>query len=245
MNPVKPMLAVSGQPFNSEGWIFEPKIDGTRCLAGVSSSGMRLHNRRLFDITYRYPELVIALALGASSCVLDGEITVFVDGKPSFAALAERDHQNERLRIDYLSRALPASYVVFDILYAKERSVMHLPLRERKQILRDELQESEIVTIADSFPEKGEDYFQAALKMGIEGIVAKRLDSRYEPGTRSQEWRASLLSWCRSLPWRSRRTATFAHRCSCAPEMTKSRKSAQYISSIDCKKLRAGVQPAP
>jgi DNA ligase D-like protein (predicted ligase) len=188
MNPVKPMLAVSGQPFNSEGWIFEPKIDGTRCLAEVSSSGVRLHNRRLSDITYRYPELAIALAQGASGCVLDGEIAVFADGRPSFAKLAERDHQNDRLRIDFLSRSMPASYVVFDIIYAKEKSVMNLPLRERKSILHEELQDSEFVTIADSFPEKGEDYFQAALEVGIEGIVAKRLDSVYEPGTRSQNW---------------------------------------------------------
>jgi ATP-dependent DNA ligase len=103
-------------------------------------------------------------------------------------SLAERDHQSDRLAIDYLSRTLPASYVVFDILYAKERCVMDLPLRERKSILHEELQDSEFVTIADSFPEKGEDYFQAALKMGIEGIVAKRLDSVYEPGMRSQDW---------------------------------------------------------
>jgi ATP-dependent DNA ligase len=198
MNLVKPMLAVSGRPFNSPEWIFEPKIDGTRCLAEVTSSGVRLYNRRLFDITYRYPELAAALAQ-ASGCVLDGEVAVFVDGKPSFAALAERDHQNERMRREYLARALPASYVVFDILYAKERSVMDLPLRERKQILREELQESEAVSIAVSFPEKGEDYFHAAQKMGIEGIVAKRLDSVYEPGTRSQNWikikKASSWTW--------------------------------------------------
>jgi DNA ligase D-like protein (predicted ligase) len=187
MNPVKPMLAVSGQPFNSPEWIFEPKIDGTRCLAEVTSSGVRLYNRRLFEITSRYPEITAALAQ-ASGSVLDGEIAVFLEGKPSFAALAERDHLSDRLAIDYLARALPASYVVFDILYAKERSVMDLPLRERKQILREELQESEFVTIADSFPEKGEDYFQAAQKMGIEGIVAKRLDSVYQPGTRSPDW---------------------------------------------------------
>jgi DNA ligase D-like protein (predicted ligase) len=188
MNLVKPMLAVSGQPFNSPEWIFEPKIDGTRCLAEVTSSGVRLYNRRLFNITDRYPELAAALARGSQPCVLDGEIAVFLEGKPSFAALAKRDHLSDRLAIDYLARALPASYVVFDILYAKERSVMDLPLRERKQILREELQESESVTIADSFPEKGEDYFQAAQKMGIEGIVAKRLNSRYEPGTRSPDW---------------------------------------------------------
>jgi DNA ligase D-like protein (predicted ligase) len=188
MNPVKPMLAVSGQPFNSAEWIFEPKIDGTRCLAEVSKGGVRLYNRRLLDITYRYPEIAASLAQGASGCMLDGEIAVFVDSKPSFAKLAERDHQSERMSIEYLASALPASYVVFDILYAKERSVMDLPLWQRKRILHEELQESETVTIADSFLEKGEDYFQAALKMGIEGVVAKRQDSIYLPGTRSPNW---------------------------------------------------------
>lgn len=188
MHPVKPMLAVSGRPFNSAEWIFEPKIDGTRCLAEVSKRGVRLYNRRMLDIAYRYPEIDAALAQGASGCMLDGEIAVFVDSKPSFDALARRDHQSERMRIEYLASTLPASFVVFDILYAKERSVMDLPLRQRKRILHEELQENEMVAIADSFPEKGEDYFQAALKMGIEGVVAKRLDSAYQPGTRSPDW---------------------------------------------------------
>jgi ATP-dependent DNA ligase len=92
------------------------------------------------------------------------------------------------MKIDYLSHAMPVSYIVFDILYAKGKSVMSLPLRERKAILQEVLEESDIVSIADSFPEKGEDYFQAALKMGIEGVVAKRLDSQYRPGIRSQDW---------------------------------------------------------
>ena len=143
MDPVKPMLAVSGQPFNRAGWIFEPKIDGTRCLTTVSRD-VRMQNRRLVDISYRYPEVVGALALTARECVLDGELTVFVKGRPSFRALAERDHQSERMKIDYLSHAMPVSYVVFDILYAKGKSVMDLPLRERKDILHEELEESEI-----------------------------------------------------------------------------------------------------
>jgi len=187
MNPIKPMLAVSGQPFNSEGWIFEPKIDGTRCIASLMS-GVVLQNRRLANITYRYPEVVKALAGNAPLCVLDGEIAVFLNDRPDFAALAERDHQSERMRIEYLSQALPASYVVFDILYAEGESVMDRPLGERKMILQEVLQESEAVTIAESFPERGEDYFQAALKMGIEGVVAKRLESFYQPGVRSQDW---------------------------------------------------------
>jgi DNA ligase D-like protein (predicted ligase) len=188
MHPVKPMLAVSGKPFNSAEWIFEPKIDGTRCLAEVSERGVRLYNRRQIDIAYRYPEITESLAQGASGCMLDGEIAVFVDSKPSFAALAKRDHQSERMRIEYLTSTLPASFVVFDILYAQERNVIDLPLWQRKRILHEEVQESEAAIIVDSFPEKGEDYFLAALKMGIEGVVAKRLDSAYQPGTRSPDW---------------------------------------------------------
>jgi DNA ligase D-like protein (predicted ligase) len=187
MDPVKPMLAVSGQPFNRAGWIFEPKIDGTRCITTVAKD-VRLQNRRLVDITYRYPEVVGALAHAARECVLDGEITVFVKGRPSFRALAGRDHQVNGMKIEYLSRAMPVSYIVFDILYANGKSVMDRPLRERKEVLHEVLQEGEIVSIVDSFPEKGEDYFQAALKTGIEGVVAKRLASRYLPGIRSQDW---------------------------------------------------------
>jgi DNA ligase D-like protein (predicted ligase) len=188
LSPLKPMLAVSGQPFDSPEWIFEPKIDGTRAMAVVSSGGVRLHNRRLIDISYRYPELKEALAGGSSGCIFDGEVAVFEDGKPSFHALAKRDHQSEQMRIDYLSRALPASYVVFDILYARGTSLMDLPLVERKSILAEELDESEAVSIVDFFPESGRDYFSAALKMGIEGIMAKRLASTYEPGRRSRDW---------------------------------------------------------
>jgi ATP-dependent DNA ligase len=92
------------------------------------------------------------------------------------------------MKIEYLSRAMPVSYIVFDILCANGESVMDRPLRERKEVLHEVLQEGEIVSIVDSFPEKGEDYFQAALKTGIEGVVAKRLASRYLPGIRSQDW---------------------------------------------------------
>ena len=188
MNPIKPMLAVSGKPFSSKGWIFEPKIDGTRCIASaMKENDLVLQNRRLVNITFRYPELAEALSL-VSGCVLDGEIAIFSDGRPDFAALSEREHLMEKLRIDYLSRARPASFVIFDILFAQGKSVMDRPLIERKKILSRELVESEHVTLIDYFPEKGEDYFQAALKVGIEGVMAKREDSVYQPGIRSPDW---------------------------------------------------------
>jgi ATP-dependent DNA ligase len=179
MNPIKPMLAVTGKPFSSNDWIFEPKIDGTRCIAHIHK-GVVLQNRGLTNISYRYPEIVEALAKAASECVLDGEIAVFNDGKPDFAALAEREHQTRKLKIEYISKTTPASYVVFDILFAKGKNVMSLPLKERKEILKKELREDDIITLADYFPEKGEDYYQAALKLGIEGVMAKRLASIWE-----------------------------------------------------------------
>ncbi len=185
--PIKPMLAVLGKPFSSKDWIFEPKIDGTRCIAHIQKS-IVLQNRRLTNIAYRYPEIVDALSNSASGCIFDGEIAVFSDGKPDFAALADREHQTQRLRIEYLSKATPASYVVFDILYSKGENVMARPLHERKAILKETLQESDGVTLADYFSEKGEDYFQAALKLGIEGVMAKRLDSTYQPGVRHPDW---------------------------------------------------------
>lgn len=181
------MLAVIGKPFSSRDWIFEPKIDGTRCIAHVQK-GVSLHNRRMTDIAFRYPEIVAALSNSASGCVFDGEIAVFSEGIPSFAALAEREHQTKKFRIEYLSKTIPASYIVFDILFSKGEDVMARPLRERKAILKETLSENDGATLADYFPENGDEYFQAALKLGIEGVMAKRLDSAYQPGVRSPDW---------------------------------------------------------
>jgi len=182
------MLAVSGNPFSSEDWLFEPKIDGTRCIAHLSEQRVALQNRRLRWITPRYPELADSLAQGIKNCVLDGEIAVFKEGVPDFASLAQRDHQADSLRIDYLSKSMPATYVVFDILFWEGVSVMDLPLIERKQILKKALQESDSITITDYLLEKGEAYYQAAVKLGLEGIMAKRKSSRYLPGIRSSDW---------------------------------------------------------
>ncbi|HNX40399.1 MAG TPA: non-homologous end-joining DNA ligase [Methanothrix sp.] len=189
---VLPMLAVSGRPFGAVGWIFEPKIDGTRCLAWAGGGGGResvlLYNRRQIDITHRYPEIAADLDAGGPRCLLDGEIAVFSEGRPSFASLARRDHQSEALKIEYLSKNLPASFVVFDILSLRGESLMGLPLSARKEILREVVSSGEQVVLVDSFPEKGTAYFQAALKMGIEGVMAKRLESTYQPGSRSRDW---------------------------------------------------------
>ena len=182
------MLAVSGRAFSGKGWIFEPKIDGARCIAYISNNTVELKNRRMRSIAYRYPEIIRALKQSAGDCVLDGEMAVMSKGIPSFSTLAVREQQIQRTRIDYLSENLPASYIVFDILCRGKESLMDRPLLERKSILKEHLQESNVVTIIDYLPEDGEAYYKAALGMGLEGIMAKRLASPYQPGIRSKDW---------------------------------------------------------
>ncbi len=112
-------------------------------------------------------------------------MAVFSKGIPDFRSLEMRDQQMQSLRIDYLSKATPANYIVFDILYKGQKNLMELPLLERKLILKQELQENDFVTIIDYLQNDGEAYFKAALKKGLEGIMAKRLASSYQPGVRS------------------------------------------------------------
>ena len=188
MTQIKPMLAVPGKVFSSKEWIFEPKIDGSRCMAYISNGTVELLNRRQRSITFRYPEIAKALRQAASDCILDGEMAVFSKGIPNFSSLAVREQQIKSIRIDYLSKAMPASYIVFDILQTGQESLMNRPLLERKSILSKELQENDFVTIIDYMQEKGDAYYEVALKKGLEGIMAKRSASPYQPGVRSRDW---------------------------------------------------------
>jgi len=77
MITIKPMLAVQGKAFSDKDWIFEPKVDGARCIAHISDKTVKLQNRRLKPITYRSPEVVRSLRQNAGDCVLDGEMAVF------------------------------------------------------------------------------------------------------------------------------------------------------------------------
>ena len=186
--PIKPMLAVSGKIFSSKGWIFEPKIDGTRCIAYIQNGTVELQNRRFRPMGSRYPEIIKALKESAGDCILDGEMTVFSKGVPSFASLAVRDQQVDGIRIDYLSKALPAVYIVFDILCKGQENLMNLPLIERKSILQLELLESDFITIIGYLEKDGEAYLKAVLEKGLEGVMAKRMASTYQPGIRSHDW---------------------------------------------------------
>jgi bifunctional non-homologous end joining protein LigD len=182
------MLAKSSPPFDSERFLFELKWDGTRCIAFVESTAVRLQNRRLLDITRRYPEFrALKDHLKARSAVLDGEIVVLEQGVPKFHRLQQRDHIEDAEKIQLLSGLIPATYVVFDLLYLNRQSLMGRPLTERRDLLKGLFPYSGNIVFSESFSE-GKGLFSAALRKGFEGIMAKDRSSPYLPGERSGYW---------------------------------------------------------
>ncbi len=182
------MLAKSSSPFDSADHFFELKWDGTRCIAFVYRKNLRLQNRRLLDITYRYPEFQqIKRYLKVKSAVFDGEIVVLKEGIPNFDKLQQREHIEDIERIEMLSLLIPATYIVFDLLYLNGKSVMHKPLTERRDLLRGLFPLSYNVILSEAYSE-GKKLFRMALRKGFEGIMAKEKSSPYLAGERSGYW---------------------------------------------------------
>lgn len=188
---IPPMLARIGRPFDDPAWLFEIKWDGTRALAFVEGGEYRLLNRKRNDAKPRYPELA-ELASLPDGTVLDGEITVLVDGRPSFHGMLQREQARGEARARSLARALPAVYVAFDQLYRAGESLLDAPLAERRDALRETLAGAGAggrVILSEGVVGGGLAYFEEAERRELEGIVAKRLDSRYLPGRRTDAWR--------------------------------------------------------
>jgi bifunctional non-homologous end joining protein LigD len=186
-NLYKPMLAqTGGAPFNSKDWIFEIKWDGFRAISYIDDE-LRIISRNGSELKHNFPELLELKGLIAKA-VLDGEIVVMKSGKADFQAVLERSRTTSLRDIEYLSHESPATYIVFDILEKGGVSLIGLPLTERKRILKESLREGQHVISSIFEEEDGKQYYDAAISRGIEGIVAKRKDSHYEPNIRSSNW---------------------------------------------------------
>lgn len=184
--PIRPMLARSrGDPFDSEEYSFEVKWDGTRVIAFCEGESHRFQNRRLNQIAYRYPEIRPVVR---GRAVLDGEIVVMAEGRPNFARLQQREHAMEEFKASLLAKQFPATYVVFDILHWEDQSLLNLPLVERRGILEKVVEPQENVHLSEPIRGEGVALFKAAEERGLEGIMAKRLDSPYRPGKRVNFW---------------------------------------------------------
>ena len=188
---IPPMLARSGDlPHDEEAYGFEVKWDGIRTVLFCDHGHLHLQGRNFSDFTPRYPEVrELARELGARRLVLDGEVVAFDDeGRPSFERLQARMHLASDSAVKRRMRDTPVTYVIFDLLYLEGRSTMPLPYEDRREVLEAlELEGPAWRTPAYHHGE-GTALLKATRELGIEGVVAKRLDSPYEPGRRTSGW---------------------------------------------------------
>jgi bifunctional non-homologous end joining protein LigD len=186
-----PMLARSGGlPRDEQAWAFEVKWDGIRTLLFCDHGHIELQGRNGTDFTPRYPEVrELARELGARRIILDGEIVAFDEaGRPSFERLQSRMHLGSDSAVKRRMRDIPATYVAFDLLYLDGRPTMALTYEERREVLEALGLEGPAWRVPAYHPGDGSSLLAATKELGIEGIVAKRLSSTYEPGRRSSGW---------------------------------------------------------
>ena len=185
-----PMLATAADLPTGGGWAYEVKWDGVRALAWCDRGTVKVRSRNLNDISATFPELRdLAPALGVHRALLDGEIVALADdGLPDFAALVQRVRTTKPARSRELAQRTPAIYAVFDLLWLDGHSLMTLPYAERRRRLEALELKAPHVTVPDSFTENGAALLDATAERGLEGVVAKRLDSQYLPGKRSRDW---------------------------------------------------------
>jgi bifunctional non-homologous end joining protein LigD len=187
-----PMLAKGGGeiPQPEAEWSFELKWDGVRAIAYALPGRLRLESRNQREITEAYPEVRGLLRnLGMREAVLDGEIVAFDDkGRPSFERLQRRMHVTSPAAVRRLQSSIPVIYAIFDLLYLDGRSLLETPYRERReQLTRLELK-GPAWQVPTAHPGEGSHLYEATREQGLEGVIAKRLNSMYEPGRRSGAW---------------------------------------------------------
>jgi bifunctional non-homologous end joining protein LigD len=189
---ILPMLARSSAklPPDQKRWSYEVKWDGVRAIAYAQPGRLRLESRNLNEITAAYPEVRGILDdLGMHEAVLDGEIVAFDDaGKPSFERLQRRMHVTSPSAVRRLAASAPVVYAIFDALYLDGRSLMELPYSERRARLEQLKLGGRAWRVPAAHPSAGERLLEATRAQGLEGVVAKRLEARYEPGRRSGAW---------------------------------------------------------
>ncbi len=186
-----PMLARTGElPSEDGGWAYEIKWDGVRAIAYSTPGELRLESRNLNDITHKYPELSrVGRALGSHRAVLDGEIVAFdEDGRPSFSRLQQRMQLSSDAQARRQMKSTPVTYVIFDLLWLDGHSLLELPYGERRELLSALRLSGESLQVPEPVIGHGRALLEASAEQHLEGVVAKRLDSTYQPGVRARGW---------------------------------------------------------
>jgi len=192
---LEPMYASVGSDVPGTGWTFEPKYDGIRVLAYATSQSVKLVTRNGKDKAQQFPEIVGSLKKLAGqtrrSLVLDGEIVALTDGEPArFQELQSRMHVKESTMIERHSTSAPAALILFDMLVDGDDILIREPWTKRRDRLVKRIgkRESAQLRLTDSSEGDGARMLEEARRQGWEGIIAKKTDSRYEPGNRSRSW---------------------------------------------------------
>lgn len=185
---IKPMLiSEMTEPFNDPEWIYELKLDGIRCIAYLDNE-TELRNKRNLCLLPKVPELSGLHQYVVRRCILDGELVILRNGVPDFYELQRRALTSNYFKLKLSSEQYPACYVAFDILYCSDGELTQLPLIERKAILSDTVSESKLLAISRYIPEKGAELFNAAKEQRLEGVIAKKMNSRYYFDRRTKDW---------------------------------------------------------
>ncbi|WP_232234677.1 non-homologous end-joining DNA ligase [Actinoplanes sp. N902-109] len=186
---IAPMLAAPGPLPGGAGWAFEFKYDGVRAISYVQPGSVRVLSRNNNDVSTHYPELgALSGLLGGRSAILDGEVVALEPGdRPSFARLAGRMHVARPT--ETLLATVPVVYYVFDLLWFEGHDLLDQPYGTRRRLLADLGLTGGTIRLPPHFTDvAGGTVLRAAELGGLEGVVAKRLDSVYRPGRRSDTW---------------------------------------------------------
>lgn len=189
-DPVEPMLATNvSEPPAGDHFLYEVKWDGIRALIAVDEGQITIRSRNLHDLTGKFPELCNAdKAFRATSALFDAEIVCLDDaGRPVFKDVIHRMHQTGEASVAKAMARFPAVCYVFDCLYLDGRPVMNEPLLRRRAWMADAVKRDSPYRVSQSV-EDGHALFEAAAKLGLEGIMAKDSLSTYQPGKRSTSW---------------------------------------------------------
>lgn len=185
---MRPMLATKGTSVPTDpGWSHEVKWDGVRVLADTTAAGTRLLSRNENPVTIAWPELNRS-PLGDRDLLVDGEVIALNDrGLPDFRVLQDRMHVRNAANAAKLAERLPATYMVFDVMRLDGRDLTSMPLGERRKVLGELGLEHSTWQVPDAYDD-GPMLFEATRQQGLEGIVSKRLTSRYAFGERTRSW---------------------------------------------------------
>ncbi|MDD4706434.1 MAG: DNA ligase [Bacilli bacterium] len=185
-NFVPMLLDEIKKPFNDPDYIFELKFDGIRTLIFVEPKKITIRNKRGDILNNRYPELLNITKNVNNKVIFDGEIVIMINGKPNFDKLKERVLLKNKLKIKYFAKNFPVVFIAYDILY-EDQDLTDLSLIKRKKIL-NKYHNTENFIKSECFDEKGKDLYKLVIKENLEGIVAKKKDSKYYINKRTKEW---------------------------------------------------------